>query len=242
MTTLAHAPMTTLARELQRSYAFVERNFYLTRRYWGWEVAWLVYSAAGALSITLIGRQLGDERLIFSLIIGAIFWNYLSILFSLIAEQIAWERWEGTLEYTMMAPVRRISQLLGSVGFAVVYGLIHTAAILIVLVLFFGLDLTHANFAARPCSCSSARSASSASARWQRSCRYLGGARRADDVRASSRCCCWSAASTTASPSCRDWMQVLAHFSPATYVLDGVRKASSTASPITELWATSGRC
>jgi ABC-2 type transport system permease protein len=37
--------------ELKASYAFVERNFFLTRRYWGWELAFLVYSVAGALSI-----------------------------------------------------------------------------------------------------------------------------------------------------------------------------------------------
>ena len=48
--------------------------------------------------------------------VGAIFWNYLSVVFSWIAETIAVERWEGTLEYTMMAPIRRSSQLLGSVA------------------------------------------------------------------------------------------------------------------------------
>jgi ABC-2 type transport system permease protein len=31
-------------------------------------------------------------------------------------------------------------------------------------------------------------------------------------------------------------MQVLAHFSPATYVLDGVRKTLIDGIPITELW------
>ena len=52
--------MTVLTHELKASYAFVERNFYLTRRYWGWELAFLVYSVAGALSISLIGAQLGN--------------------------------------------------------------------------------------------------------------------------------------------------------------------------------------
>ena len=37
--------MTVIARELRASYAFVERNFYLTKRYWGWEVAWFIYAA-----------------------------------------------------------------------------------------------------------------------------------------------------------------------------------------------------
>ncbi len=76
----------------------------------------------------------------------AIFWNYLSVVFSWIAETIAVERWEGTLEYTMMAPVRRWAQLLGSVSYAMVYGLIHTAVILVALILFFPqLEVTNAN-------------------------------------------------------------------------------------------------
>ena len=137
--------MTVLAHELQASYAFVERNFFLTRRYWGWEIAFLIYSVAGALSISLIGAQLADRRLVFYLMIGATFWNYLSVVFSWIAETIAVERWEGTLEYTMMAPVRRSTHLIGSTLYALVYGLVHTAVILAVLTLFFGLDLSGAN-------------------------------------------------------------------------------------------------
>src|SRR4029079_18878056 len=89
-----------------------------TRRYWGWEIAFLVYSVAGALSVSLIGASLGDARLLLSLVIGAIFWNYLSVIFSWIAETIAIERWEGTLEYTMMAPVRRYTHLLGGAVYA----------------------------------------------------------------------------------------------------------------------------
>lgn len=139
--------MTVLSHEMKASYAFIARNFHLTKRYWGWEVAWLVYAVAGALSITLIGQDQGDQRLLVSLLIGAIFWNYLSIVFSFIAETVAWERWEGTLEYTFMAPVRRYAQLLGSTLFAVVYGLIHTGFVLVVLTLLFGLDLSQANFA-----------------------------------------------------------------------------------------------
>ena len=99
--------MTVVTHELKASFAFIERNFNLTRRYWGWEVAFLVYSVAGALSISLIGASQGNEELLLSLMIGAIFWNYLSVVFSWIAETITIERWEGTLEYTMMAPIQR---------------------------------------------------------------------------------------------------------------------------------------
>jgi ABC-2 type transport system permease protein len=138
--------MTQMTHELKASYAFIERNFFLSRRYWGWEVAFLVYSAAGALSISLIGAQSGDSRLLLTLIVGAIFWNYLSVVFSWIAETITVERWEGTLEYTMMAPVRRSTHLLGSVAYAMVYGLIHTAAILVAMVVFFpNLSVGHAD-------------------------------------------------------------------------------------------------
>ena len=139
--------MTVMTRELKASYAFVERNFNLTRRYWGWEVAFLVYAVAGALAVSLIGADQGDPHLLLVLVIGAILWNYLSILFSFIAETVSWERWEGTLEYTFMAPVRRHTHMLGSTIFAVVYGLIHTVVVLVVLALFFELDLSNANFA-----------------------------------------------------------------------------------------------
>jgi ABC-2 type transport system permease protein len=139
--------MTALTREVKASFAFIERNFFLSRRYWGWEIAFLIYSAAGALSISYIGRQAGDTRLTLTLIVGAIFWNYLSVVFSWIAETIQIERWEGTLEYTFMAPVRRSTHLLGAVAYAMVYGLIHTAAIIVAMVLFFpDLSIAHANF------------------------------------------------------------------------------------------------
>src|SRR5207245_2975515 len=138
--------MISVAHELKASYAFVERNFFLTRRYWGWKLAFLVYSVAGALSISLIGADQGSPRLLLLLMVGAIFWNYLSVVFSWIAETISVERWEGTLEYTMMAPIRRWAQLLGSVLYAMVYGLVHTAVILVVLILFFPqLDVHGAN-------------------------------------------------------------------------------------------------
>ena len=57
--------MTTLAHELKASYAFMERNFFLTRRYWGWEIAFLVYSVAGALS----SRSSGPTRATLALIL-----------------------------------------------------------------------------------------------------------------------------------------------------------------------------
>jgi ABC-2 type transport system permease protein len=142
---IEHQRIRAPRHELGAAGAFIERNFNLSRRYWGWEIAYLVYAVAGALAISFIGAATNDRRLIFSLVIGAIFWNYLSIVFSFIAETITWERWEGTLEYTMMAPVRRSSQLLGSTVYAVLYGLVHTLVILATLIVFFELDIARAN-------------------------------------------------------------------------------------------------
>jgi ABC-2 type transport system permease protein len=139
--------MAFMSRELRASFAFVERNFNLTKRYWGWELAWLIYSVAGALSVSLIGRSMGDDKLLLILVIGTIFWSYLAIVFEFIAEAVQWERWEGTLEYTFMAPVRRYAQLLGAAIYAVAFGLVHTVFVLVVLALFFELDLSSANFA-----------------------------------------------------------------------------------------------
>ena len=48
----------SIAHEVRASYAFVERNINLVRRYWGWEVVWLVYSVVNALSITFIGAAM----------------------------------------------------------------------------------------------------------------------------------------------------------------------------------------
>jgi ABC-2 type transport system permease protein len=217
--------MSTIAHEMKASYAFIERNFYLTRRYWGWELAFLVYSVAGALSISLIGAEAGDRRLLFSLMIGAIFWNYLSVTFMWISETIAVERWEGTLEYTMMAPVRRWAQLLGSVAYAIVYGLIHTAVMLVVLVLFFGLDLGRANIP------------TAAAFMALGSVSFVGigmmaailpllyverGAQMTFVLQSLLLLVSGVYYSISILPG---WMQVISHLSPATYMLDGVRSA-----------------
>jgi ABC-2 type transport system permease protein len=56
-----------------------------------------------------------------------------------------WERWEGTIEYTFMAPVRRITHLLGICAFGIGYGLVRTLLVLAISVPLFHLDLSHAN-------------------------------------------------------------------------------------------------
>jgi ABC-2 type transport system permease protein len=217
--------MSVLAHEMKASYAFIERNFYLTRRYWGWELAFLVYSVAGALSISLIGAEAGNRRLLFSLMIGAIFWNYLSVTFSWIAETIAVERWEGTLEYTMMAPVRRWAQLTGSVAYAIVYGLVHTAVMLIVLVLFFGLDLGRANLLTAA-AFMALGSVSFVGIGMLAAILPLLYVERGAQMTFVLQSCLLLVSGVYYSISVLPgWMQIVSHLSPATYMLDGVRAA-----------------
>ena len=42
------------------SMAFVERQTNLWKRYWGWELVWLVYGVVNTLAITLIAEQVGS--------------------------------------------------------------------------------------------------------------------------------------------------------------------------------------
>jgi ABC-2 type transport system permease protein len=228
--------MTTVAHELKASYAFIERNFFLTRRYWGWELAFLVYSVAGALSIALIGADQGNQRLLLTLMVGAIFWNYLSVVFGWIAETIEIERWEGTLEYTMMAPIHRSTHLLGSVLYAMVFGLVHTAAILVVLFLFFpSIDLSRANFA----------TAGAFMLLGSFSIVGIGmiagilpllyverGAQMTFVLQSVILLVSGVYYSVEVLPG---WMQVLSALSPATYVLDGVRRGLIEGAPIEAL-------
>ncbi len=145
--------MTQLIREIRISYAFVERNFNLVKRYWGWEVVWLAYSVANALSITFIGvgmeavtgQAIDTSHMILYLLVGTLVWHYLAVVFDNISEMIAWERWEGTIEYTFMAPISRFTHMIGQTLFSLVYGLLHTSIILGVVALFFHLDLSGAN-------------------------------------------------------------------------------------------------
>lgn len=140
--------MIGVSRPFNASFGFVERNWNLTRRYFGWEVVWLVYNAVTTLTMGLIGVDsqgiVGQERVLY-LLIGALLWTYLSVLFQIMGETVAWERWEGTIEYTFMAPVSRINYLAGQGLFGVTYSLVRTAIILGITVLWFHLDMSHAN-------------------------------------------------------------------------------------------------
>jgi ABC-2 type transport system permease protein len=144
----------TLRHELIGLSGVVERNVYLIKRYFWWELAFFIWSLANTLTIVFIakgmehaGVQLDVDRATTTLLIGAVIWSYLGVVFEILTETVAWERWEGTIEYTFMAPLRRAIHLIGMGLFAVAYGVIRTAILFGVVALFFSLDMPDANFA-----------------------------------------------------------------------------------------------
>ena len=139
--------------EMVAVWGYVQRNYFLTKRYFMWEVVWLVYVTINAMAITYIGAGVEaaggsvDTRFYMTyLLIGALLWNYLSMLFDVLSETVSWERWEGTIEYTFMSPSSRVTHLLGMGFYAVVYGILQTTVTLGVCYLFFDLDLSRANY------------------------------------------------------------------------------------------------
>src|SRR5215218_5313186 len=133
----------------------IERNVYLVRRYIWWDVAFFIWTVANTLTIVFLGEGIqaaGGEidvgRVTTLLLIGAVIWAYLGIIFEILTETVQWERWEGTIEYTFMAPLSRPVHLLGMGLFAILYGLVRTAALFAVVALFFGLAFPDADFLA----------------------------------------------------------------------------------------------
>ena len=133
----------------------LERNANLVKRYGWWELAFFVWSLANTLTIVFIAKGVeaagGDidvNRLTTQLLIGAVIWSYLGVVFEILIETVAWERWEGTIEYTFMAPLARPVHLIGMGLFAVVYGVIRSSLLFVVIAQFFDISFPVANFLA----------------------------------------------------------------------------------------------
>ncbi len=143
----------TLRGELIGLAGVVERNVYLVRRYVWWEIAFFIWTVANTLTIVFIakgieaaGGTIDVERTTTTLLIGAVIWAYLGIIFEVLTETVAWERWEGTIEYTFMAPLARPVHLFGMGVFAVFYGVVRAVFLFVIVAAMFGLDLPQANF------------------------------------------------------------------------------------------------
>ncbi len=146
--------MSSLIHQGRATYAFFERNWNLTKRYWAWELVFLVYNIVNAMSVTYIGAsaqlitgaKINTSYLILYLLIGTSVWSYLSVTFEGVTDMITIERWEGTIEHTFMAPISRFTHLIGSCWYAIAHGLLFTFIQLIVVGSFFHLDLSRANY------------------------------------------------------------------------------------------------
>jgi ABC-2 type transport system permease protein len=230
--------------EMIAVWGYVQRNYYLTKRYFMWEIVWLVYITANAMAITFIGAgveavsgtKVDTEYLMTFLLVGALIWSYLSVLFDVLSETVSWERWEGTIEYTFMSPASRVTHLLGMGLYAVIYGIAQIVIMFGFVSLFFELDLSNANYwgalvVLAVCSVSlvgfgivaavlpllSPEKGQQVSYIVSSLLLLVSGVYYPVDV-------------------LPGWMQTIAWFSPVTYALDGARQALLDGAGVAELW------
>lgn len=138
------------------AWAFVERQTNLWKRYWAWELVWLVYGVVNTLAITFIAKEAEqsgfvDARqandLVLFLLLGTLVWAYLSAVLDDISLVVTWERWEGTIEHTLMAPVPRWVHLVGMAVFGVLHATVRTLLIMAIALPFFSVDFGQADWA-----------------------------------------------------------------------------------------------
>ncbi|MBV9617337.1 MAG: ABC transporter permease, partial [Ktedonobacteraceae bacterium] len=225
--------MSSLLHQGRATYAFFERNWNLTKRYWAWEIVWLVYNIVNALSVIYLGAgvalitntQINTPYLILYVLIGTSVWSYLSVTFEGVTDLITIERWEGTIEHTFMAPISRFTHLVGSCWYAVAHGMLFTFLQLLVVSAFFRLDLSHANYltAVFMLLIGSVSFIGFGIAASVLPLLYTErGSQMSYIVRAILLLVSGVYAPISVLPV---WMQVMAYGSPATYVLDGLRAA-----------------
>jgi ABC-2 type transport system permease protein len=153
--TSAEITVRAAPKRVALGWAFVERQANLWKRYWAWEIVWLVYGVVNTLAVTFIANEAGRttalthqqiSRLTLFLLIGTLVWAYLSAVLDDMGLVITWERWEGTIEHTLMAPVPRFLHLVGMSMFGVIHAVVRTAAIMACSLPFFHVDLGHASW------------------------------------------------------------------------------------------------
>jgi len=231
------------------AWAFVERQTNLWKRYWAWELVWLVYGVVNTLAITFIAKEVeqagiagaGEANdLILFLLLGTLVWAYLSAVLDDISLVITWERWEGTIEHTLMAPVPRWVHLVGMSVFGVLHAIVRTLLIFAIALPFFAVDFGQADWFA----------AAVVIAVGSLSIAGLGilagvlpllyperGTQMSFMVQAVILLVSGVYYSVEVLPP---WLQVFAAISPATYILDGIRGAIIDGDSVTELAGTLG--
>src|SRR5881227_4084167 len=229
------------------AYAFVEREIALSKRYWAWEIVWLVYGIVTSLSVAYIGLAApaiaggaadpaAVSRFVLYLLVGTITWRFLGLIFEQMGETIAWERWEGTIEYTFMAPVPRLTHLLGMCAATLVRALGFSVAILAAVALFVPVDLSHANVASELVLLATGAVAFIGLAIGSAVFPLLWtekGLQMAYIVQAVVLLVSGVYYPTSVLPG---WLQALSVISPATYVIEGMRRALLDGADLASLW------
>jgi ABC-2 type transport system permease protein len=229
--------------ELVGAGGVVERNAYLTRRYIWWDVAWFIWTVANTLTIVFIAKGVESSGVDFDvnqymtyLLIGAVVWAYLGVLFGFLMETVAWERWEGTIEYTFMAPLSRPVHLFGMGAFAIVYGVVRAVLLFGVVAAFFTLHLPNADYAAALVLLIVA-SISFIGIGMMTAVLPLISPEKGTQLGFVAQGLLLVVSGVYYPVSVLpDWMQALAKISPATYALRGCRNAILEGAGITDLW------
>jgi len=231
------------------AWAFVERQTNLWKRYWAWELVWLVYGVVNTLAITFIAREVEQagiagardaNDLVLFLLLGTLVWAYLSAVLDDISLVVTWERWEGTIEHTLMAPVPRWVHLVGMSVFGVLHAIVRTLLIFAIALPFFAVDFSQADWVA----------AAAVIAVGSLSIAGLGilagvlpllyperGTQMSFMVQAVVLLISGVYYSVEVLPG---WLQVFSYASPATYILDGIRGAIIEGDSIGEMAGTLG--
>jgi ABC-2 type transport system permease protein len=232
-----------LRAELVGLAGVVERNAYLVRRYLWWELAFFLWTVANTLTIVFIaegveatGGQIDVEETTTVLLIGAVMWAYLGMIFEILTETVAWERWEGTIEYTFMAPLSRSVHLAGMGLFAIVYGLVQSVLLFAVVASFFDLSMPQANFVAALVVVAVA-SVSFVGIGMMTSVLPLISPEKGTQLGFIAQGLLLVVSGVYYPVSVLpEWMQLLATISPATYALDGTRDAILEGVALGQLW------
>jgi len=231
------------------AWAFIERQTNLWKRYWAWELVWLVYGVVNTLAVTLIASQVGEagiaskeevNRLVLFLLIGTLVWAFLSAVLDDISLVISWERWEGTIEHTLMAPVERWLHLTGMVLFGIIHATIRTGIIFMVALPFFDIDLGQADWLAAGTVLLVGSVSVAGLAIFAGILPMLypeRGQQMSMMIQAFVLLVSGVYYEVAVLPA---WLQWFAHISPATYILDGIRGAITEGEGVADLWTELG--
>src|SRR5258708_9220121 len=88
----------------------VERNVYLTKRYFLWDVAFMIWTIANTLTLVFIARSVhlaaaAENELATKLLAGAVISPFLGIIFEFITMTVASERRGVPIQHRFMAPL-----------------------------------------------------------------------------------------------------------------------------------------